>query len=86
MLETHRLDREIIAACRRVRRPVTASEIASNLAGHLPDAPHARTVERHLMGLAELGIVERTAEIRDDRATAVWALRKFSEMTETVYE
>ena len=86
MLSTHAMDREILVACRRLRRAATAGEIAEVLARvGIDAAPHARTVERHLMGLTELGLVERSAEIRDDRATKVWKIRICPPVTETVH-
>jgi len=86
MLSAHAMDREILVACRRLRRGATAGEIAEVLDRvGIDGAPHARTVERHLMGLTELGLVERSAEIRGDRPVKVWKIRICPPVTETVH-
>lgn len=71
MLETHRIDRKILEAAKRIRVG-TAAEIQQEISRVEVDAPDLTSVRRHLWSLSELGFMTRLAVVRDRRAVILW--------------
>lgn len=74
MLATHRTDRLILAAMRRLRQPATFGEIAREIADVENESVSQRTVERHVRSLCLVGVVFATASLRDGRAVKTWQM------------
>ena len=72
MLETHRTDGAILETLCRMKRGGTVEEIHAELMRSAVDAISADSVKRHLPGLLSLGVIERDAEIRNDRPVIIF--------------
>ncbi|MCS7466729.1 hypothetical protein NZK35_08745 [Stieleria sp. ICT_E10.1] len=74
MLETHRIDLQIIEAIESLRDGGTVVEIHRRINECGTDPLSIETVKRHLPGLVRMGRVRGVKAFRDERLVTVWTL------------